>query len=208
MPDSLEQAMTFGAGTAIPDSTGMLDGEGGGSGEPHDPSSSGSDGEIAACACSCDELVATDVASEDFKAHIAAGEEPSMTELSGFMRCANTCQREYMICRMEQADAEKKAEQEKRDQQKGTPDSCDCSCQQMTANNERAKELEKLFAAGGNVPLEDIMSLTRCAEVCQQQHMACIMEKKEIRGHPLAVSGQPAQSNPDASHHFILMAVT
>ncbi|MDH4020341.1 MAG: hypothetical protein OEU84_12145, partial [Xanthomonadales bacterium] len=133
---------------------------------------------IAACACSCDELAATDVASEDFKARIAAGEEPSMAELSGFMRCANTCQREYMICRMEQADAEKKAEQEKRDQQKGTPDSCDCSCQQMTANNERAKELEKLFAAGGNVPLEDIMSLTRCAEVCQKQHMACIMEKK------------------------------
>ena len=91
MPDSLEQAMTFGAGTAIPDSTGMLDGEGGGSGEPHDPSSSGSDGEIAACACSCDELAATDVASEDFKARIAAGEEPSMAELSGFMRCANTC---------------------------------------------------------------------------------------------------------------------
>ena len=26
-------------------------------------------------------------------------------------------------------------------------------------------------------------------------------------GHPLAVSGQLAQSNPDASHHFILMAV-
>ena len=26
-------------------------------------------------------------------------------------------------------------------------------------------------------------------------------------GHPLAVSGQLAQSNPDASHHFVLLAV-
>jgi hypothetical protein len=27
------------------------------------------------------------------------------------------------------------------------------------------------------------------------------------RGHPLAVSGQVAQSNPDATHHYKLMAV-
>ncbi len=30
---------------------------------------------------------------------------------------------------------------------------------------------------------------------------------KKLGGHPLAVSGQLAQSNPDASHHFILLVV-
>ena len=29
----------------------------------------------------------------------------------------------------------------------------------------------------------------------------------EFWGHPLAVSGQLAQSNPDASHHIVITAV-
>jgi hypothetical protein len=173
MPDSIEEAMRFGANTAIPDTTASP----GDSGDSNGASNSAS-GALEPCACTCEELAANDAAAADFKARIAAGAEPSMDDISGFSRCATSCQRQYMICRMDQAEAEKRAEKEKREQESGSEQDCDCSCAQMTANNERASELEKQFVSGADISMEDIEGLTRCAQVCRQQHLACIMEQR------------------------------
>jgi hypothetical protein len=178
MPGTLEEAMRFGEGTAIPDTTGIPGGGDNGPGDPRGSVSASADRYLEPCACTCEELADTDAAAVDFKKRMAAGEEPSMAEISGFSRCASSCQREYMVCRMEQADAEKQAEQQEQDLLKGTPESCDCGCEKMAANNQRARELEQVVTAGGVISTEDIISLTRCAEVCQQQHMACMMEQR------------------------------
>ena len=172
MPDSLEEAMTFGAGTAIPDTTGIPgDGEGDSSGDSSGSSSVG--GSLQPCTCTCDELAATDAAAIEFKARMAAGEQPSMSEISGFNRCTATCQREYMVCRMEEADAKKRAEEEAREQLKQSAEPCDCSCDALASFDKQAKELQSRFEAGGTVPNEALQGLVRCAQECQAQHLAC-----------------------------------
>ena len=98
-----------------------------------------------------------------------------MGDLAAFTRCAGACQREYMICRTDQVAVEKEAKRAARDEISGTAETCDCSCEQMAATNDRARELQQRQSAGETIPIEDIMDLTRCAEVCQQQHMACLM---------------------------------
>lgn len=176
MPGSLHEAMRFGADTAVTDTTGSPGNSddtgdaGAGNGAP-----GSSAGLPEPCACTCEELAATDQAGSDFKARIAAGEQPSMGALAAFTRCASACQREYMICRMEQATAEKEAERAARDEKRGTAETCDCSCEQMAATNDRAREFRQRQSAGETIPIEDLVALTRCAEVCQQQHMACLM---------------------------------
>jgi hypothetical protein len=177
MPDSLHEAMRFGADTAVADTTGSP-ANGGDTSDTAAGSgaSSGSGGLPEPCACSCEELAATDQAAMDLKARIAAGEEPSMEAIAAFTRCADACQREYMICRTDQAAVEKEAKQVERDGRRGTTETCDCSCEQMTATHDRARELQQRQSAGATIPIEDLVDLTRCAEVCQQEHMACLLQ--------------------------------
>ena len=51
--------------------------------------------------------------AQEMKQREAAGEENEAGSVMGLMRCAATCQREYMICEMEQGDREKAARKEK-----------------------------------------------------------------------------------------------
>ena len=171
MPDSLEEAMKFGAGTAIPDTTGEP-----GDNEGTVGGSSNQGGLLEPCACTCDELAATDAAAVDFKARMAAGEQPSMSEISGFNRCTSTCQREYMICRMEEADAEEQAEEEAREQARQSAEPCDCSCGALAGFDQQARDLQGKFEAGGAVSNEALRGLVRCAQECQAEHLACRMQ--------------------------------
>jgi hypothetical protein len=179
MPDSLEEAMNFGAGTAIPDTTGIPGDEGSDSGD--DSGGFSNTGKtLDSCACTCDELAANDAAAVDFKARIAAGEQPSMNEISGFNRCFSTCQRQYMVCRMEEADAKDQAEEQASEQaseqarQKVPP--CDCSCASLADFDKNAQDLQNQFAAGQTVSNEALEGLVRCAQDCQSEHLACRMQ--------------------------------
>ncbi|MGA9574940.1 MAG: hypothetical protein WBS20_13450 [Lysobacterales bacterium] len=174
MPDSLEEAMKFGAGTAITDTTGDPGDAGNGPGD-----SSGSGGMQESCSCTCDELAATDSAAEDYKARIAAGEQASMGKISQFSRCAASCQREYMICRMEQGNREKQAEERAREQARESAKPCDCSCEALADFDARTKDMQTQVAAGGTVSNEALQGLRRlvqCAQECQSQHLACRMQ--------------------------------
>jgi hypothetical protein len=175
MPDSLQEALQFGTGTAIPDaslSPGRSgDGPGGDSG-----SGASAGGGLEACACTCDELAATDAAGEAYKARMAAGEQPSMSEIGHLSRCVPVCQREYMVCRMEQADREKEARELAREEARKAAGPCDCSCEALAEFDARAKELQSRFEAGGAVSDQALQELVRCAQECQSQHLACRMQ--------------------------------
>ena len=150
---------------------GACDDTGGSSG-----SATSSGGELDSCACTCDELAATDAAAEEYKTRIAAGEQPSMGELGRLSRCVPVCQREYMVCRMEQADREKEAEEQAREEARNAAGPCDCSCEALAGFDARAKELQSRFAAGGTVSNEALEELVHCAQECQAQHIACRMK--------------------------------
>jgi len=171
MPDSLEEAMKFGAGTAVPDTTGEPD-----EGVGDNSGSSGTSGILEGCACTCDELAANDAAAEEFKARMASGESPSMSEISGFNRCTSTCRREYMICRMEEAEEQKKAEEKAREQARQSAEPCDCSCAALSDFDEQSRDLQNQLATGGNVSTEALQGLIRCAQECQAEHLACRMQ--------------------------------
>lgn len=168
MPDSLEKAMKFGAGTAIPDSAGAP-----GENEGSIGGSSAQGGHLEPCACTCDELTANDAAAIEFKARMAAGEQPSMSEISGFSRCTSTCQREYMICRMAQAEEQERAEEEALERARQSAGPCDCSCAALADFDQRARNLQGTFEAGGRVSNDAIEGLVRCAQECRQQRLAC-----------------------------------
>jgi hypothetical protein len=176
MPNSLEEALQFGANTALPDtdfSEPRPDPD-----DPGDPGSSSEDsgtgGALPPCACTCEEHAANEAAAEEFKARIAAGEEPDMAEIAGFSRCPNACQREYMICIMEK-DQENRAANEARreDRREMAAEDCDCSCAAMDEFQQKAKRLGEQFSDGITVSQEEIIRLTVCAQKCQPQHMAC-----------------------------------
>lgn len=181
MPNSLEEGMRFGANSAIPD-TGQTSGNGG-EGDADDGTSNSAGATVGACACTCEELAASDARGAELKARVQAGDKAAMARIIGLNRCTSTCQREYMICRLGQSKAEADAKKKALSSARGTAQSCDCSCEALAATDSRAKELQSQFAAGSNVPRKDIISLTRCAEVCRDQHMACRMQQYKS-AHP------------------------
>ena len=136
--------------------------------------SSGTKEQLQTCTCTCEEQGETNRQAQALRARAAAGEEVTISQIMGTTRCSASCQREYMICLMDRHAAEKKAEQAARDSTQASTENCDCSCEQMAATNSRAKELEKQLMAGGTLSIEAMKSLTRCAAVCQPQHMTCL----------------------------------
>jgi hypothetical protein len=175
MPDSLAEAMKHGAGTAIPDLSGWPGGEGEGPGGDSG-SSSGTGSSLEPCACTCDELAATEAAGEEYKARMAAGQEPTMSEVSNFGRCVSQCQREYLICRMEESDREKEAEEKAREEARQAAEPCDCSCDALAGFDAQVRKFQDQFANGGAVPNDALGELVRCAEECQSEHLACRMQ--------------------------------
>jgi hypothetical protein len=94
------------------------------------------------------------------------------------MGCMGQCQREYMLCRMEAGEAEKrKKELLARQEAEARQENCDCSCEAVEDMISRSRELEKQFMAGGSIPNEVIAQLTQCATACQQEMLACAMKK-------------------------------
>jgi hypothetical protein len=175
MPDSLQEAMRHGVGTAIPDLTGGPGGDGVGPGGDGDGSSV-SDGLQEPCACTCEELAATDAAGAEYKARMAAGEQPTMSQVSNLGRCVTECQREYMMCRMEESEREKEAEEKAREEARQNAEPCDCSCAGLADFDARTKELQEQVATSGTVALDAVQELARCAEDCQSEHLACRMQ--------------------------------
>jgi hypothetical protein len=177
MPDSLQEAMNFGANTAIPDFDNLsgTSSSGEGSGASKGTSSS-SGGTIDSCACSCEEMAAFDSRAEEIK---KSGDNDAMMAMAGkMMACTSQCQREYMICRME-ADKAKKQKQEllRKQEAEARLENCDCSCEALDDMASLGREFEKQFAEGGSVRNEDIAQLTQCASACQQEMLACAMKK-------------------------------
>jgi len=142
------------------------------SGSP--PVSDESDPGNIRCDCSCEELA-------DFETRVAdakkAGNDEAMMKMSGqMMACMNPCQREYMICRIEADEAEDEKKALLAEQEAAKID-CDCSCEALDMLASRGRELEKLVSAGKSVSNDDILQLTQCATVCQQEMLSCAMKK-------------------------------
>jgi len=175
MPDSMAEAMRHGAGTAIPDMSGGGGADGAGPGSDSGGSSGAGDS-LEPCACTCQELAATDAAGERYKQQMAAGEQPTMSQVSNLGRCTTECQREYMICRMEESERKKEAEERAREEARQNAEPCDCSCAGLADFDARTRKLQEQFAAGGTVPTDALQDLVRCAEECQSEHLACRMQ--------------------------------
>jgi hypothetical protein len=177
MPDSLQEAMNFGADTALPDyddfsaTSSSSDGNDTGTG-----TSSSSGGALDSCACSCEELAGFENRSEEAK---KVGDNDATMALAGkMMACVSQCQREYMICRVEADEAEKQKQALLRKQEADARvKNCDCSCQALDDTTSRVQELQKQVAAGGSISNEEIAQLVQCASTCQQEMLACAMNK-------------------------------
>ena len=179
MPDSLAEAMTFGANTALPDTDDWsLDGSAGNDDGGAGTTPSGHSGAtLDHCACSCEEMWVTDARGEEMKSAIEGGAELSMAELRSLTRCAEQCQSEYMICRFE-ADEAEKAEREEAKRQAANPENCDCSCANLAAEDERGAEMRDRFESGGQVVTQELQELMRCMPICQQARMGCMLKQQ------------------------------
>jgi hypothetical protein len=106
MPDSLAEAMNFGANTELPDTDRFEIGPDSGT----TPAPGGEDNSSdvqQVCACSCDELASFDKQAEEFKSKADSGGNSSMSFMGRLSQCSSQCQREYMICRLDASNAEK-----------------------------------------------------------------------------------------------------
>jgi hypothetical protein len=138
------------------------------------PVSGESDSGNTRCDCSCEELADFETRAADAK---KAGNDDAMMAMTGpMMACTNQCQREYIICRVE-ADEAKKQEEALLAKEKTDKIHCDCSCEALDSLNSRARTLEKQLASGGTISNEDILQLSHCATVCQQEMLSCAMKK-------------------------------
>ena len=166
-PGSGTTTTTSGPGSANP---------GGPSGAAPGSSGSSSGSALDSCACSCEELADFDSRAEEAK---KVGDNDATMAFAGqMMACVGQCQREYMICRMEADEVEKqKKELLARQEAEARQENCDCSCKGVEDMYSRAKELEKQIAPGGSIPNEVIAQLTQCATTCQQEMLACAMNK-------------------------------
>ena len=176
MPDSLHEAMNFGANTALPDTDRYEVGpDTGNTSVPVEKDQSGD--VLQACACSCEELDSFDKQSEEYKSNGDSGGNNSMSMIGRLSQCTSQCQREYLICRLDAADAEKerkKAEEEAA----ANPDDCDCSCENLSLVMEQSQILREKFESSGQFDVQEMTALTRCMPTCQQEQMACLMGKK------------------------------
>jgi hypothetical protein len=172
MPDSLEEALNFGAGTALPgdDESPVQEGT-------NEPGASEA-GVLAPCACTCEEYKATETEANVMRARIDAGGEATMADLRRLNRCQATCQNEYLLC-VFQSDraAQEKRKREQLEAEKQAASDCDCSCKGIDQVLARGRELEAQFAGGGQVPMDELATLARCSEACQQEMLSCAMRQ-------------------------------
>jgi hypothetical protein len=153
---------------------------GGPPGAPPGSGGASSGGTLNACACSCEELADFDSRAEEAK---KVGDNDATMALAGqMMGCMGQCEREYMICRMDNAEVKKQEKELLRKQKaEARQANCDCSCEALddivSGGQEFEKKLQKQFAEGGSKSNEDIIQLTQCYSVCQQEVIACAMKK-------------------------------
>lgn len=151
-----------------------------GSGTSATGTSTSSGGTLNACTCSCEELADFDNRAEEAK---KVGDNDATMALAGqMMGCMGQCEREYMICRMDNAEVEKQEKELLRKQEaEAMQANCDCSCEALddivSGGQEFEKKLQKQFAEGSSISNEDIIQLTQCFSVCQQEVIACAMKK-------------------------------
>ena len=144
-----------------------------------DPSSSqpnpgGTSSSSVICSCGCDEMEDFDKRAEEAK---AAGDEDAMMVVQGRMvECLGFCQNDYLICRIDAAEEEKQKKESLREQKLSEID-CDCSCEALDKIFSRSRELQKKFATSGAVSNQEIIQLSQCYSVCQQEVLACAMSK-------------------------------
>jgi len=179
MPGSWQEAMRFGAGTALPEDD-WPGAPGGNQTSPQGQGGGGSGGQLngADCACSCEERKAFEDRGAALKAELDADGDPqaALAEVSGrMMTCNNTCRREYMICIMEE-DAARKAEEDaaKARREEALTQACDCSCDALKELMTQGQAMEKDFAAQGRIDLEKIEQISHCMNACQQEMMGCL----------------------------------
>jgi len=162
---------TSGPGSANP---------GGPPGAPPGSGGSSSGATLDSCACSCEELADFDSRAEEAK---KVGDNDATMALAGqMMGCMGHCEREYMICRMDNAEVKKQEKELLRKQEaEAMQANCDCSCEALddivSRGQEFEKQLQKQFAEGGSISNEDILQLTQCFSVCQQEVIDCAMKK-------------------------------
>ena len=173
MPDSLAEAMQFGRNTALPDmdDPGYREETGSGPGMPG--AGSGQGGAVNDCACTCEERRETERMAQAVKAPGLSDEE-RMEGMAGLMRCQSACQRQYMVCAMEEAEAREAAEKEALEREQAQrEEQCDCSCESLNAMQRRARELEAHIGGDMGAVMEEVTQMTTCMTVCQDALMAC-----------------------------------
>jgi hypothetical protein len=147
-----------------------------GSGTSATGASTSSGGTLDSCACSCEELADFDSRGEVAKK--VGDNDATMALANQMMACMGQCQREYMICRLEADEAEKqKKELSAKQEAEARQKNCDCSCEAVEDMLSRSRELEKQISAGGAVWNEEAAQLIQCASACQQEMLACAMNK-------------------------------
>jgi len=132
--------------------------------------SSGTGGAFGECACTCEERDATNRQGEDLKARREAGEDVAVGDIMGLMRCSSTCQREYMICIMEE---NKKEEALEAKHQSTKPDDCDCSCTALNGLQSRTTELLQALQSGSPSAMDEMQKMGQCMSVCQNELTSC-----------------------------------
>jgi hypothetical protein len=173
MPDSLQEALNFGAGTAMPAAGDAAEGASGSG------TSSNSGGSLSApCACTCEEYEATRAEASAIKARIDAGGEAAMADLGRLNRCQASCQNEYLssVFQAEKAAKEERELAQQAAEERAAAD-CDCSCEGIDRVVARGREIEAQFAAGGQVSTEELADLTRCSQARQQDMLNCAMRR-------------------------------
>ena len=128
---------------------------------------------VGDCACTCDEREETILLGESIKARTEAGEDVAAGEIMGLMRCSSACQREYMICVMEEAEREKEAEEALRKKQAPPTEECNCSCDRLAEMTRRQEQFEAEFKPGDMSQMNEIMSMTTCFQTCMSEFMNC-----------------------------------
>jgi hypothetical protein len=179
MPDSLGEAMRFGAGTALPES-GVPTSSDGGPGTGGAGSPDGGTIGVDACLCSCEEQTAFHSRSEELRAGLDAGDDAdsAWAEINSQMDCFVECRREYMICTLEEDEAKKEAEKHAvLEKEKKAAESCDCSCESIAKLNARAAILQKQQAEGGSIELGEIMTMSTCFNACKDEVIHCTQSK-------------------------------
>lgn len=125
------------------------------------------------CACTCEERAQMNQTAEELKARKDAGEEVGAGEIMGLARCQKPCQREYMMCIMDENDRKDKAKQARVDEDTKLLEKCACTCETLKVLTLRQKQLETELKPGDHAQVNEIMSISSCYQSCMTEFMSC-----------------------------------